>query len=128
MTPFGHTATGLKKGKAVIRTRKNILPPGSLSGGLLALRLVAFFAAGCGAAQQPQPLLPPQATNSQAQAEINRTLISRALLTPVSSADYRLGPDDLVEITLYNVVEEVGVTPRKAEVRVSQQGVISLPL
>jgi len=70
----------------------------------------------------------PQATASQAQAEINRTLVSRAVLAPASSADYRLGPEDLVEITLYSVVEEVGVTPRKTEARVSQQGVITLPL
>ncbi len=95
---------------------------------MLALWLVALFAAGCATAQQHQPILLPQATASQAQAEINRTLVSRAVLAPASSADYRLGPEDLVEITLYSVVEEVGVTPRKTEARVSQQGVITLPL
>jgi polysaccharide export outer membrane protein len=100
----------------------------SLSRGLLTLWLVAFLAAGCAAMQPHQPTLPPQAATSQAQAEINRALVSRAVLAPTSSADYRLGPEDLIEITLYSVVEETGVTPRKTETRVSQQGVITLPL
>jgi polysaccharide export outer membrane protein len=104
----------------------------SLSGFLITSLLVlswgTLFGAGCAAAQQHQPILPPQATASQAQTEINHALVSRALLAPTPSADYRLGPGDLVEITLFNVTEEVGVTPRKTEVRVSQQGVITLPL
>src|SRR5262249_51575983 len=87
-----------------------------------------FFAFGCAAAQRHQPLSSSQATTSHVQAEINRTLASKAMLAPTTSADYRLGPEDLVEITLYNITEEVGVTPRKTELRVSQQGVITLPL
>src|SRR5713101_1820068 len=104
----------------------------SLSGflitSLLVLSLATLLGAGCAATQQPQPIVPPQAATSQAQAEINRALVSSAFLVPASSADYRLGPGDLVEITLFNVIEEVGVTPRKIEVRVSQQGMITLPL
>lgn len=104
----------------------------SLSGFLITSLLVlswgTLFAAGCAAAQQHQPIVPSQATTPQAQAEINHALVSRAFLAPASSADYRLGPGDLVEITLFNVIEEVGVTPRKTEVRISQQGMITLPL
>lgn len=111
-----------------MQARKKTLPPCALSRGLLVLLLVAFFGAGCTPVQQHQPILPPQAATSQAQAEINHSLVAKALLAPTSSADYRLGPEDLVEITLYSVVEETGVTPRKTDVRVSEQGVITLPL
>jgi polysaccharide export outer membrane protein len=46
-----------------------------------------------------------------------------------SSKDYRLGPDDLVQITIYNIPEqEARVTPRSTTLRVSQDGMIVLPL
>jgi len=49
--------------------------------------------------------------------------------SPSASPDYRLGPEDLLQITLFNVpAGEVGVTPRTTEARVSQEGKISLPL
>jgi polysaccharide export outer membrane protein len=48
---------------------------------------------------------------------------------PAGSADYRLGAEDVLQITLFNIPEgEVGVTPRNTEVRVSQEGKITLPL
>ena len=100
-----------------------------LSRGLLTLSLATLFGGGCTTAQHGQLMLPPQATTSHAQPEINQTLASLALQTPTSSADYRLGPEDLVEITLFNVVgTEEGATPRKIQARVSQQGMITLPL
>jgi polysaccharide export outer membrane protein len=111
-----------------MQTTQKIVPSCSLRRGLLVLWLIALSAAGCAATPQHQPILPPQAATSQAQAEINHALVSSAFLGPASSADYRLGPGDLVEITLFNVLEEVGVTPRRIEVRVSQQGMITLPL
>jgi polysaccharide export outer membrane protein len=46
-----------------------------------------------------------------------------------SSADYRLGPDDLIQITIYNIPEsDARLTPRTVSLRVSQQGVIVVPL
>jgi polysaccharide export outer membrane protein len=65
--------------------------------------------------------------------EINQALASEALRTPEgspdASPDYRIGPEDLLQITLFNVPEaEAGVTPRRTEVRVSQEGVVTLPL
>jgi polysaccharide export outer membrane protein len=69
---------------------------------------------------------PSQAVASPIATEINSKLTSIALQ---SSTEYRLGPEDLLQITLYNVPEtEVGATPRKLEARISQQGDISLPL
>jgi protein involved in polysaccharide export with SLBB domain len=45
-------------------------------------------------------------------AEINNTLASAALQTPASPADYRLGPEDLLQITLFNMPEsETVATP-----------------
>jgi polysaccharide export outer membrane protein len=61
--------------------------------------------------------------------EINNALTTAAAQTPAASPDYRLGPEDLLQITLYNIpTGEVGVTPRTTDARVSQQGMISLPL
>ena len=53
------------------------------------------------------------------------------MLSSNASADYRVGPEDLLEITLFNISETTNlgaVTPRTNTVRVSQQGQISLPL
>lgn len=72
---------------------------------------------------------PPQAETPPPQAETRRG--EATLVPPVgnSLADYRLGAEDLLQITLFNVPEsEKGVTPRVMEERVSQQGRITLPL
>jgi polysaccharide export outer membrane protein len=75
-------------------------------------------------------IMPPDgATASSNLAEINRALASAATQTPAASADYRIGPQDMLQITLFNIPEAEGrVTPRTMAVRVSQQGVIMLPL
>src|SRR5215471_9377288 len=100
-----------------------------LSRGLLTLSLVTLLGTGCATASHSQLTPPPQAAASHVQTEINRTLASLALQTPPSPADYRLGPEDLMEITLYNIVgTEEGATPRKMDARVSEQGMITLPL
>ena len=65
-------------------------------------------------------------------ADINRNISAAAMLHgQASSSDYQIGPEDLLEITLFNVPEaksERQVTPRLTTVRVSQQGQISLPV
>jgi len=62
-------------------------------------------------------------------AEINKALASLALTTAAVAGDYRIGPDDLLQITLYNITAtEGGLTPRTVTLRVSQQGLVSLPL
>jgi polysaccharide export outer membrane protein len=60
--------------------------------------------------------------------QINSALTSAALQSPSSSADYRLGPQDLLEITLFNVESGTALLPRMVQVRVSQEGMIALPL
>jgi polysaccharide biosynthesis/export protein len=95
--------------------------------------------AGCASAPvNPAPIAnlsnQPAATSSSTSfaAEINRNIAAAAMLSSNASSDYRLGPEDLVEITIFNIPEsmnlERGVTPRTNTVRVSHQGQISLPL
>jgi polysaccharide export outer membrane protein len=103
--------------------------------GLLALSVYALLAVGCGSGptSQTQPLASATSPPTKAEVDrinrINSALAAAALQTPSPAADYRLAPEDLLEITLYNIPEsEVWVTPRKVEVRVSQEGMISLPL
>jgi polysaccharide biosynthesis/export protein len=96
---------------------------------LLALTIGAFLGAGCGTVPQSQVVMPASASTSPVITEINNALTAAALQTPTASPDYRLGPEDLLQITLYNIpAGEVGVTPRTTEARVSQEGMISLPL
>jgi polysaccharide export outer membrane protein len=72
---------------------------------------------------------PTTPVSSPAITEINNALTAAALQTPDASPDYRLGPDDQLQITIFNIpAGEVGVTPRTTEARVSQEGMISLPL
>src|SRR4029453_5243018 len=78
-----------------------------------------------------QPSIPnaqsPNASSAGA-SEINRALGTLALHTGLGIADYQIGPEDLLQITLFNVSAEDKVTPRILTLRVSQQGLLSLPL
>ncbi|MDZ4345438.1 MAG: polysaccharide biosynthesis/export family protein, partial [Candidatus Binatia bacterium] len=59
---------------------------------------------------------------------INRGLVIAAAEGSSPSADYRIGPEDMLQITLYNVPADVTATPRISAVRVSQAGLINLPV
>ena len=68
---------------------------------------------------------PPSAPTS----EINQALSLAAAQSSSSTANYRIGPDDLVQVTVYNIPEQdARVTPRSVILRVSQEGAIVLPL
>jgi polysaccharide export outer membrane protein len=102
---------------------------------LLELLVCVLVAAGCVATPSGRTVPITSATSPATSAEldqitkINSALAAQALQSPSSTADYHLAPEDLLEITLYNIPEsEVGLTPRKTEVRVTQEGVITLPL
>jgi polysaccharide export outer membrane protein len=105
----------------------------------LLILLLTIIVAGCASGPvQPPPVLPaanqPSASSgsSTSTADINRNIAAAALLSSNASADYQIGPEDLLEISLFNIPEgmnvERGVTPRTTTVRVSQTGQISLPL
>src|SRR6266850_1440147 len=94
---------------------------------LLGLSVCAVVAAGCVAVPSGRTVpitsstTPPSLAELDQITRINSALAAQALQNPSSTADYRLAPEDLLEITLYNIpVSEVGITPRTTEVRVTQ--------
>ena len=111
-----------------MRKRLERRPCGFWMRSLPALSVWTLLAVGCATSPQSRVLPPENSATSPVVAEINNALTT-ASQTPASSADYRLGPEDFLEITLFNVPEgETGVTPRTSGVRVSQEGKITLPL
>jgi polysaccharide export outer membrane protein len=106
---------------------------GSWKTSLLMLAVCMLLGTGCGTvptASQGQVMPAASASPAPMITEINNAITAAAALpAPGSSPDYRLGPDDMLQITLFNVPEsEAGVTPRTNQVRVSQEGKITLPL
>jgi polysaccharide biosynthesis/export protein len=62
-------------------------------------------------------------------SEINQAISMAAAQSSNSTANYRIGPDDLVQVTVYNIPEQdARVTPRTVLLRVNQDGTIVLPL
>jgi hypothetical protein len=78
---------------------------------LLAILLGIIFAGCASAPVNPAPNSnlsnQPAVTSSSTSfaAEINRNIAAAAMLSSNASADYRLGPEDLVEITIFNIPE-----------------------
>jgi polysaccharide biosynthesis/export protein len=106
---------------------------------LSAVVVLVAFASGCGSVSQDPAAMAQRAAENAARAtapntaaEINRSIAAAASQHTGATADYRIGPEDLLEITLFNVPEAHGmerqVTPRLTTVRVSHQGHISLPV
>lgn len=107
---------------------------------LAVVSVLVAFASGCGSVAPERDVVAQKAGAARAGggspshvAEINRNIASAALSQPSTApSEYRIGPEDLLEITLFNVPEahgrELQVTPRVTTVRVSYQGQISLPV
>jgi polysaccharide export outer membrane protein len=93
---------------------------------------IVALLSGCGSvAEQKQPTVGPPASTGDSNAAVNE--INKALSLSAQSTgsplDYRIGPDDLLQITIYNIPEqESRATPRMVILRVSQQGNIVVPL
>lgn len=93
--------------------------------------LALTLASGCTATPSPTGVPPGQTVPAPASAtnEINQALSIAASQSSSSTADYRIGPDDLVQVTIYNIPEQdARVTPRSVILRVSQDGIIVVPL
>ena len=86
----------------------------SLGRRLFGLLFCALFGAGCATVPQARVISPESPATSPAVSEINTALVSAALQTPASSADYRLGAEDLLEVTIFNIPEGRGwpLTPK----------------
>jgi polysaccharide biosynthesis/export protein len=104
-------------------------------GKLLGLFCCALFGAGCAGAPPPRVVYPESPAASPAVSQINSALTAAALQTSTASTDYRLGAEDLLEITIFNIPEGfnvpqggAGPIPRRVDVRLSQEGMITLPL
>lgn len=96
---------------------------------LLPLLLAALLGAGCAGTSRSQSTLVGQTAAPPVAAQINSALASTASAGAASTADYRLGGDDLLEITLFNIPEpRAGIISRRTEVRVTHGGMITLPL
>jgi polysaccharide export outer membrane protein len=100
--------------------------------------LLVIIVAGCGSVADKAPPIanfpngPASSHASSLVADLNRNIAAVAMASSDASSDYRIGSEDLLEITLFNIPEamniERGITPRTVTVRVTQQGRISLPL
>ena len=96
---------------------------------LLALSLYTLLGVGCAVAPQPLSTVLGGPASSPSITQINSALASAAQQTPVSSTNYRIGAEDLIEVTVFNIADtDSKVMPRKIELRVNQEGEISLPL
>ena len=94
----------------------------------------------CAPTIQPRPQTQAAKVTRSSAADINAALATIAMQTALPSADYQIGPEDLLQITLHNIPEATSyqlqsspitsyrVTPRTVTLRVSQQGMITLPL
>jgi polysaccharide biosynthesis/export protein len=104
-------------------------------GRLAVLACCALFGGGCAAAPLGRAVPATSPAPTSAVSEINTALASAALQSSAPSDDYRLGAEDLLEITIFNIPEgsnmpqgRTGPIPRKVDVRISQAGIITLPL
>jgi polysaccharide export outer membrane protein len=97
----------------------------------LSFLLAVTVTASCGGPTAPTLTNPqnPQPSPNTAVNDINQQLSLAASQSTGSTADYRIGPDDLVQITIYNIPEkDSALTPRTVNLRVSQDGIIVVPL
>jgi polysaccharide biosynthesis/export protein len=96
---------------------------------LLALSLAII---GCGSVAERKQVAAaapaPGGDSTAAINEINKAL-SLSAQSSGSALDYRIGPEDLIQVTIYNIPEqEARATPRTVLLRVSHQGMIVVPL
>ena len=106
----------------------------------IALFISTVLLSSCGPIEPSPEVMAQRSTNqvvksagSTTAAEINRNLAAAAIVQNAGvPQDYRIGPEDLLDITLFNIPEALAterqVTPRTLTVRVSHQGHITIPL
>ena len=94
------------------------------AGRLLAVAFL-LLAWGC-SVRRLADAVPPPADKAEDVAALNREIALAAGRTK-AVADYQVGPDDLLEVTLFDIEGKDG-EPRMVQARVSQSGVITLPL
>jgi polysaccharide export outer membrane protein len=95
-----------------------------LQGALMAWALVVTSCATL----PDKPKIVPSPVAADA-ADLNQILATMAAQSSPTPSSYQIGPEDLLEITIFNIPEsEARITPRVNKVRVNQQGAVTLPL
>lgn len=61
-------------------------------------------------------------------ADLNRDLALGANLSPAKPQDYEIGPEDVLDITLFNIDQKEDGMPGNVQSRVSQTGFVTLPI
>jgi len=108
---------------------RRFITRGLAVGLLVVVVWLGAYVAGCSSGTAS--VVPPTASLQSPVAQINQLIASASLndSRPLLD-DYVLGPEDMIQVTVYNVAgsEGGGLTPRDLTLRVSQQGMINLPL
>jgi len=91
---------------------------------------ISLLLGGCGSMDQSRAV---ELVNSRHLAtapvtDLNRDIALRANPGPTKPQDYEVGPEDLLEITLFNIDPQKDGLPGNMRLRVSQTGFITLPL
>ena len=93
------------------------------------LTLAALLLTQCSSVPEPRVIAANAQKPSTTASEINSVLASMAAQSTAQTASYQIGPEDLLQITIFNIPEaESRVTPRTVSVRVNQHAKINLPL
>jgi polysaccharide export outer membrane protein len=99
-----------------------------------AVIFAGFLLSACGATapsgpstQQANALEAAKATMASPADDFNRSLGALGKQDLTGPADFTIGPQDLVEVNLFNIEATDGL-PNKVQVRVSNHGTITLPL
>ena len=87
------------------------MEPKRKKAGQVLFLLAMISAIGCGTVPDPQQIVNaknPQAASASSTAvnEINQSLSILASQSTSSPADYRIGPEDLIQITIFNIPEQ----------------------
>jgi polysaccharide export outer membrane protein len=100
---------------------------------LFVLGVLVFSLGGCGAVNQGPPANSASALDTaksvmgSAADDFNRSLGAPTKGDLVEPADFSIGPQDLLEVALFNIDQTDGL-PNRVQVRVSNNGMITLPL
>ncbi len=92
---------------------------------LITAALCLSLLGGCSSAPDYAMIRPDSATEIAAQ-EFNEGLSVLVAQSTAAAGDYKIGPEDLLEVTLYDISDAAG-EPRVVTARVSHSGFITLP-
>ena len=69
---------------------------------------LAVVSMACSPTIQPQTQTPAAKVTRSSAADINKALATVAMNTSAQKADYQIGPEDLLQITVFNIPDAAG--------------------